>query len=112
MYQKYAPLWEKEEMERSQRWNAFLSNFPIAYAQAKPERYANAPTLTVSWRCCPCCGVTLPAVLIRLCLCCDPPGCIVDFVPLSLLGASICFAQLSDVLACLAALGHPVWPGS
>ena len=48
MYQKYAPLWEKEEMERSQRWNAFLGNFPSVYAQAKPERYANAPTLTAS----------------------------------------------------------------
>lgn len=27
LYQKYAPLWEKEETERSERWNDFLSQF-------------------------------------------------------------------------------------
>ena len=27
LYKKYAPLWEKEESERSYRWACFLSGF-------------------------------------------------------------------------------------
>ena len=30
-YQNYAPLWEKEELERSERWDAFLAHFETAY---------------------------------------------------------------------------------
>ena len=89
-------------MERSQRWNAFLFNFPTAYAQAKPERYANAPTRAACWRRCSCCGTTLPAVLIGACLCCDLPGCIVD-LPSSLLS---CSGQLSDLMACCMVTQH------
>lgn len=30
-YQNYAPLWEKEELERSGLWDAFLAHFEDAY---------------------------------------------------------------------------------
>lgn len=33
LYQKYAPLWEKEEVERSERWDGFLAHFGTMYRQ-------------------------------------------------------------------------------
>ncbi len=38
LYQKYAPLWEKEELERSERWDAFLAHFETIYHKAVPEQ--------------------------------------------------------------------------
>ncbi len=38
LYQKYAPLWEKEELERSERWDAFLARFETIYHKVKPEQ--------------------------------------------------------------------------
>lgn len=38
LYQKYAPLWEKEELERSERWDAFLAHFETIYHKVMPEQ--------------------------------------------------------------------------
>lgn len=37
LYQKYAPLWEREEVERSERWDAYLSHFETMY-QPEPAQ--------------------------------------------------------------------------
>jgi len=38
LYQKYAPLWEKEEVERSERWDAFLAHFETMYQRDTPDQ--------------------------------------------------------------------------
>lgn len=37
LYHKYAPIWEKEEVERSERWDAFLAHFETMYQQTEPD---------------------------------------------------------------------------
>ena len=38
LYQKYAPLWEKEEVERSERWDAYLAHFETMYQPDTPSQ--------------------------------------------------------------------------
>ncbi|KAL0049768.1 hypothetical protein WJX82_009626 [Trebouxia sp. C0006] len=45
LYQKYAPLWEKEELERSERWDAFLAHFETIYHKVKPEQQSQGAAL-------------------------------------------------------------------
>ncbi|DBA90624.1 hypothetical protein WJX77_007676 [Trebouxia sp. C0004] len=45
LYQKYAPLWEKEELERSERWDAFLAHFETIYEKVMPEQQSQGSAL-------------------------------------------------------------------
>ncbi|KAL0042727.1 hypothetical protein WJX79_008895 [Trebouxia sp. C0005] len=45
LYQKYAPLWEKEELERSERWDAFLAHFETIYHKVMPEQQSQGAAL-------------------------------------------------------------------
>lgn len=38
LYHKYAPIWQKEEVERSERWDAFLAHFETMYQKTAPDQ--------------------------------------------------------------------------
>ncbi|KAL3157044.1 hypothetical protein ABBQ38_001292 [Trebouxia sp. C0009 RCD-2024] len=38
LYHKYAPIWAKEEVERSERWDAFLAHFETMYQKDAPDQ--------------------------------------------------------------------------
>ena len=54
-YQNYAPLWEKEELERSERWDAFLAHFETAYYR-DAKQYGSSCNLFMR----KCQGMSLP----------------------------------------------------